>query len=109
MRLRLFHAYRLLLEDRRQAGLDHGGQLRRVPIGEADTTVRCRVPDPRGLGRSVNSVMLFREIDPNDADGIIRARVDGRLLVGSLGVPEEVGVVVEDRIAADAADFPIAY
>src|SRR5262245_41480896 len=67
-----------------------------------------RLADARGLWRAVDAVVLLREVDPHDANGIVRPGSDARLGMGSVGVPEEVGVVEERRIALDALDLPLA-
>src|ERR1700710_483548 len=70
----------------------------RVPVGEADAAMGGGLADRLRLRRAVDSVVLLREVDPHQADGIVGAGGDLRLLVPGLGVPEEVGVVVEGRV-----------
>src|SRR5262245_60684168 len=51
----------------------------------------------RRLGRSVNAVMLLRQIDPHGADWTIRPWRDTCLGVFRIRVPKQFRVVVEDR------------
>lgn len=43
----------------------HACKVKRVPIGEADATVRFSLADFFGRGRAVDAVTRRREIDPN--------------------------------------------
>ncbi|MNV25535.1 hypothetical protein D3C71_1166330 [compost metagenome] len=59
------------------------------------------------LGRAVQAVMRLGDINPDHADRIVRARRQHRFAVAGLGVPEQLGVVVEGGIARDPEDLPL--
>src|SRR6185369_8818037 len=71
----------LLLQRGRRAGADDCRQFQHVPVRQPDTTVRGGMPDLARLRRTVNSVVIFGEVDPRQADRVVRARGE-RLLVG---------------------------
>src|SRR6185436_13180012 len=81
-------------------------ELDGVPVGQADAAMRLGARDLPGVGRAVDAVVLLREVDPDDAHGIVRAGLDRRLGVLPFGVPEEPRVVVELRIPEDPRDLP---
>ena len=56
----------------------------------------------------MNSVMLFGKIDPDPPDGIIGAGGNHRFGVLRLGVPEQIGIVVEFRIPQNDRHLPLA-
>src|SRR5580700_8935402 len=68
--------------------------------------MRLRVPDLDRRRRTVNTIMLFRQIDPNDANRIPRPRLDGRLLIRRVRVPEETRVVMKRRVMSYSVDLP---
>src|SRR5690349_8941630 len=71
----------LLLQRGGHAGPDYGCQFEHVPVGQPDAAVRGGVTDLARFRGSVNSVVIFGEIDPCQADRVVRAR-GKRLLVG---------------------------
>src|SRR5262249_1187885 len=98
----------LFLQDRRGAGANHLGKLRGVPVGQPDTAMRLRATDLCGIGRTVNTVVILREVDPNDADGSVGSWRQRCLLVACGGIPEQRRVVMEPRQPGDAVNFPFA-
>src|SRR5258705_7524691 len=48
----------LFLQDRRRAGVNHLGQFRGIPIGQADTAMRRGAADHFGFRRTVNAVVF---------------------------------------------------
>ena len=56
----------------------------------------------------MDSVVFLGDADPDYADGVSRAGRDFRFGLVGVGVPEEVGVVVEGRIIDDVLHFPLA-
>ncbi len=95
------------LEDGRRAGRDRIGQGQRIPVGQPDAPVRLRLADRGRLGRPVDAVVLLREVDPDQAHGVVGARGQLGLGVRRVGIPEEVGVVLEHGVLADAVDLPL--
>ena len=67
-----------------------------------------RVAHARGIRRSMDAVMRFAQSDPDDADGIVRARGDARLVVARVGVIELRRVEIEHRILHVARHLPAA-
>ena len=70
--------------------------------------MRGGVADLAGLRGSVNPVMIFGEVDPCEADRVVRAGGERLLVGGFFGVPEELRIVMEFRFAGDAVDLPLA-
>ena len=58
----------------------------------ADAAVRLRARDLPGLRRAVDAVVLLREVDPDDADGIVRAGLDRRLACAGLASQKSRGL-----------------
>src|SRR5262249_3926120 len=95
------------LEDDGRVRTHECRNTRRVPVGEPYAAMRLRVADPRRLRGSMQAVVLDAQIDPDDADRIVRSRFDRRLGVGSLCVPEQVRVVVKLRRPGDRTNMPV--
>ena len=70
--------------------------------------MRLDMADLRRLRRAVDAVMRLRQIDPDDADRIVRSGLERRLAVAGRGVPEQIGVVVKLRIALNPVHLPRA-
>ena len=62
--------------------MNHGGKVERVPIGEADAAVRFGLADFFRRRRAMYAVGWRREIDPHQADRILRPRLDGKFVLG---------------------------
>src|SRR5437763_8354301 len=69
-----------------------------VPIGETNTAVRLSLTNRRWLRRAVQAEMFLVDIDPDDADRVVRTGGNFRLRLGRVRVPEQIRVVIEDRI-----------
>jgi hypothetical protein len=60
----------------------------------------------RRFGCPVHPVMCLGDVNPHDTHGIVRSCGNRRLGTGGIGVPEEDGIVIEDRISRDGSDGP---
>src|SRR3954452_4857170 len=69
----------LLLELDLRAALHVQGEVAGIPVREADADVRLGLADLLGLGRAVDAVGGDRQVDPDEADRIVRSRVDREL------------------------------
>src|ERR1700730_1773278 len=96
----------LLFKNRWSAGRYHRRQFCSVPVCETDTAVGMRTPDRRRLGCTVDPVVIYRKTNPDHTHGIIRAGMDFRCRIFLIGIPEQLRVVKEPRIAFDARDLP---
>src|SRR5207249_3889396 len=56
-----------------------------VPIGEANAAMRLGLADRRRLRRAVQPEMFLVDIDPDDADRVVRAGGNFRLRLGRVG------------------------
>src|SRR5437016_1655361 len=88
----------LLLEDDRRACFHNLPELARIPIRQPNTPMRLRVSDLRRLGRAMNPVVLFRQSDPDHAYRIVGPGLYLGFGVGAGRVPEQIGIIVKDRI-----------
>jgi len=59
------------------APVHHTSEVERTPVGQADAAVRLGLTDLVGLRCAMDAVGGCREIDPDQADRIVRARFDG--------------------------------
>jgi hypothetical protein len=59
----------------------HTGEVERIPVGQADATVRLGLAYLVGLRCAVDAVRRCGEIDPDQADWIVRT---GLMVSGSL-------------------------
>src|SRR5436190_18283885 len=80
-----WRTFRLGLDDDGHAGPGELEKVLGVPIGETEAAVRFRAADLFGLRCAVDAVTGFVQADPGGADGIVRARRDGELVVDFLG------------------------
>ena len=71
----------------RRPRLDEGGQPRGIPVGQAHAAMRLGVADAPRFGRPVDAVVLDVDVDPDDADGIVRAGLERCLSVASASRP----------------------
>ena len=55
-------------------GATRAATPQRIPVGEPDAAVRLGMADLRRLRRPVQAVVRPRQIDPDDADRVVRAR-----------------------------------
>src|SRR6266852_1446928 len=62
----------LVLQRGRRSGPDDRSQFQHVPVGQPDAAVRVGVADLARLRCTVNPVVILREIDPCQPDGIVR-------------------------------------
>ena len=72
------------------------------------TQPRLRASDLRRFRRAVKAEVILVEANPDDADRIVRSGLDRRFGVARIRVPEQIGVVVEDRHVEYAGDLPVA-
>src|SRR4051812_41577241 len=70
--------------------------------------MRLCVTDIPRFGRTVDSVVLLRKVDPDDADRIVRAGGDLRFRMSWSCVPEEFGVVEEGGVFGNSLYLPLA-
>src|SRR5690606_741206 len=96
------------LQHRPHARADRRGERPRAPVGQADAAVRLGLADVGRFGRAMDAVVLLRQVHPDYADRIVRAWLEGRLRMAGVGIPEQVRVVVEGRVAGNAVDLPFA-
>ncbi|KAG1241890.1 hypothetical protein G6F66_015713 [Rhizopus arrhizus] len=68
--------------------------------------MRFGLADVAGLRCAVQAVMRLGQIDPDPPHQIVRARRQRGLLLALAGIPEQLGVVVERRVAVDTEDLP---
>src|SRR5829696_2100419 len=61
------HVSSLFSEDDLCAGLDQRSDFQRIPVGEPDAPVRLRTADRGGFRRAVQTVVVFRQSDPDQA------------------------------------------
>src|SRR6266568_8515865 len=80
----------------------HACKVKRVPIGEADATVRFSLADFFRRGRAVDAVTRHREIDPDQADRILRPRLDGKFVLSFDALEAKAWVVVIGRVMRHA-------
>src|SRR5687767_12095038 len=66
-------------------------ELRCVPVRQPNAAMRFGTADRRRFGRAMKAKMFFVDVDPDDADGIIRSGRNLRFCVRGIGVPEEIG------------------
>jgi hypothetical protein len=64
------------LEIKRHAFVDQVGEVKRIPVGEPDATVGILTTDGRGLRRPVDAIAAFAQCNPDEANGIVRPRLD---------------------------------
>src|SRR5580704_10060459 len=60
-----------------------------------------------GLWTAVNSIMLFRQTDPNHAHRIVRSRRYLSLRIFRLGIPKQRRIVMEPGVMIDLGDLPV--
>ena len=68
---------------------------------------RC-VADVGRLGRTVKTVVFHIDADPDDANRVVRPRLDRRFGVLRIRIPEERGIVVKLRVPVDGGDAPVS-
>src|SRR5215471_11910534 len=87
----------LFFQNRGRSGMDDLRELEHVPVGQADAAMGLRPAHLRRLRGAVNAVVRLGQVDPADSHGVVRScREDFLVRVG--GVPEEIGIVVKDRV-----------
>jgi hypothetical protein len=87
---------------------DYLGNRGGAPVGQADAAVGFGLAD-RGRDRgAVNAVVRLGQVDPGHAHRVVGAGGNLDLLVARLRIPEQLGIVVVDRVGGDTLDLPVA-
>lgn len=76
-RLPVFKLYRSAL-------VHHAGEVQRVPVSEANATMRLGFANLVRFRCAMNAVGGRGEVNPDQADGIVRPRLDDQWLIGFL-------------------------
>lgn len=83
----------LILESDHHPRARHAGEVDRVPVGQSDAAMRFGLADGLWRGRAVYAVGQGGEVDPDEADGVVRSRSDGELAFGLDLFPREPRIV----------------
>ena len=92
----------LVVEPHHRSGARHRRQVDRVPVRQADAAVGLGLSDVLRVGRAVDPIGRGREIDPDQADRIVRTLPDGELPFGLHPFPRELRIVMVLGIPGDA-------
>src|SRR6202011_1599377 len=71
---------------------ERAGEVENVPVRQADAPVRLGLADLGGVGRAVDAVARLRQVDPHEADRIVRSRPDGERVLRFDAFELELGV-----------------
>src|SRR5881409_759684 len=74
------------LDKHGSADFDQLQQILRVPVSQAETTMRLGAPDLFGMGRAVNAVAGSVQADPDGANRIVRAGLEEQLVIEFAGL-----------------------
>src|SRR5215472_9298356 len=85
----------------------HAREIERVPIGEPDAAMRFGLADLLRRRRAMYAVARRAQIDPDDADWILRPRSDCKFVLGLHAFEAETRVVTVGRIVRDAFDLEL--
>ncbi|AOF95180.1 hypothetical protein BSY17_3266 (plasmid) [Sphingobium sp. RAC03] len=97
-----------LRKDDQRICTDHLRQTGGIPIAKPDAAMALRPTDEGWFGRAVNAVVRLVEIDPDDTDRIIGARLDHGLFLGRGSIPEQIRAIMIGRQECGAFDLPVA-
>ena len=88
--------------------MHHAREIERVPIGEPNAAMRFGLADLFRRRRAMDAVARRAQIDPDDADWILRTRSDRKLVLGLHAFEGETRVVMIGRVVRDALDLELA-
>src|SRR5262249_8465406 len=88
--------------------MHHAGQIERVPIGKSNAAMRFGLADLLRRRRAMNAIARRAQIDPDDADRILRSRSDRKFVLGLHAFETEPRVVAIGRVVGDALDLELS-